>query len=156
MKKLIFLLAFALGLTSAAADKFNIININRVDGVKEQLLIDEKLTMKMSGRSTLLLIHPQVTVEYEIPEIQSINFGYLADAPLYNGDHEAGLKEAAVEKRIEITPDGIKGADNDRIELFDLNGRQIAVATGSLEISNLASGTIYIVRIGSTSLKIKR
>lgn len=147
--------ALALGLTATAANNFNIVNINRADGVKEQLLLHEKLTMKMSGRNTLLLIHPEITIEYEIPEIQSINFGYDANAPLYNGDHESGLKEAAVDRRIEITPEAVKGAPDDRIEAYDLNGRKIATATGSLNLHTLPAGAIYIVRIGSTSLKIK-
>lgn len=155
MKKLILLTALVLGLTATAANKFNIVNINRADGVKEQLLLHETLTMKMSGRNTLLLIHPDITVEYEIPEIQSINFGYNADAPLYNGDHEAGIAEVNADRQIEITPEAIKGADNEPIDAYDLNGRKIASATGTLDMHLLPASAIYIVRIGSTSLKIK-
>lgn len=157
MKKLLLLAAIIVGLTASAADKFNIVNIELADGAKEQLLLHEQLIMKMNGSSTLLLIHPEITVEYQLPEIQRIDFGYNEDAPLYNGEHEfSALDEALAPRRIEITPEAIKGAENESIEAFDLNGRKVAAATGSLSTSQLPAGAIYIVRIGSTSLKIKR
>lgn len=157
MKKLLLLAALTAGLAASAADKFNIVNIERCDGVTEQLLLHEKLTMKMSGRNTLLLIHPEIMVEYEIPDIENMTFGYDADAPLYNGDHEfSGLEEAAAPRRIEITPEAIKGGDGDAIEAYDLEGRKVAAATGSLSLDRLNSGAIYIIRIGSSTLKIKR
>lgn len=149
--------ALFVGLTASAADKFNIVNIELADGGKEQLLLHENLKMKLNGSGSLLLIHPEITVEYAIPEVSSINFGYSADAPLYDGDHEfAGLDEGSAPRRIEITPEAIKGYDNEPIEVYDLDGRKVAVATGSLNLGQLVDGAIYIVRIGSTSLKIKR
>lgn len=157
MKKLLILAALMAGLATSAANKFNIVNIECRDGVTEQLLLHEQLTMKMSGRNTLLLIHPEITVEYEIPDIEKMTFGYMEDAPLYDGHHEfSGLEEATSPHRIEITPEAIKGAAGGAIEVYDMEGRKVASATGSLSLTRLAGGAIYIIRIGSTTLKIKR
>lgn len=147
----------ALFLPLNAGDNLNIINIIGTDGSREQLALHEKLDFKISSEGALLLMHPEITVEYPLSELSRLEFANVANPALYKGDHEAGIDAPqAPDHRITITPESISGADNEPIEAFDLKGRRIAAAKGSLSLNRLPAGGVYIIRIGSTSLKIKR
>lgn len=149
------LLAFSLPLN--AGSNLNIINIVGTDGSREQLALHEKLDFKISANGALLLVHPEVTVEYPLSELSHLEFANTANPGLYTGNHEAGIDAPqAPDHRITITPDAISCADGEVLEAFDLKGRRIASAKGELALKNLPAGGVYIVRIGSTSLKIKR
>ncbi|MDE7336370.1 MAG: hypothetical protein K2N10_08725 [Muribaculaceae bacterium] len=147
----------ALFLPLNAADNLNIVNIIGTDGSREQLALHEKLDMKISPEGALLLIHPEVTVEYPLGELNRLEFAHVANPGLYKGDHEAGIDAPQEpDNRITITPDAINCADSEAIAAFDIQGRKVAEAKGSLSLNRLPKGGVYIVRIGSTSLKIKR
>lgn len=149
------LLAFCLPIN--AGNNLNIVNIIGIDGSREQLALHEKLDFKISADGALLLVHPDITVEYPLSELSHLEFANVANPALYKGDHEAGIDAPeAPAHRITITPESISGADNEPIAAYDLQGRRIAAAKGSLSLSNLPAGGVYIVRIGSTSMKIKR
>lgn len=141
----------------SAGNNLNIINIIDNDGSCEQLALHEKLDMQLSADGALLLVHPEITVEYPLSELSHMEFANADDPGLYNGDHQAAIDAPeAPARRITITPDFISGADNETIAAFDLQGRRVASAKGSLRLADLPAGGVYIVRIGSTSLKIKR
>ena len=147
----------ALGAPVWGAEKYNVVRIERLDGVTEQLLLDEALNISLGENNSLLLIHPEITVEYELGEVGGISFDYAPGAQLYDGDHESAIDQTpAPERLIQITAEAITAGADDSIAAYDLKGRTVASAKGSLELTRLPAGAVYIVRIGSTSLKIKR
>lgn len=161
MKKLLLIAVLsaisAFGSACFAAEKYNIVRIERVDGVKEHLLLNEKLDIRISDAGTLMLVHPEITVEYELGEVGSISFAYALDPDLYDGDHESAINApAAPDRLIRISDEAIIAGADDAIEAYDLKGRRIAAAKGSLDLHRLPAGSVYVIRIGSTSLKIKR
>lgn len=161
MKKLLLVVAMAAaaiaGSVASAAEKYNVVRIDRVDGVREHLLLDENLDIRIGEQGSLLLVHPEITVEYEISEIGSMSVAYVDDAALYDGDHESGISTPeAPERLIRITEEAIAAGADDVITAYDLKGRKVASAKERLDLTRLPAGAVYIVRIGSTSLKIKR
>lgn len=156
MKKLFLLLAVALGLSAYAEDEFNIVSITRTDGVTETLQLHKDMKMRKTQADELRFEHPQITVMLPVSEIKDLRFGFDANAPLYTGDHEwAQLEETAVGRGLAVTPEGIAAA-GELIEAFDLSGRKVAEAYDTLPAEMLPAGAVYVVRIGKTTLKVRR
>jgi len=130
----------------------NALIINRADGVKEYLALNQKFRIETSD-NTLRLVHPDVTVEFALGDVEKFTFGnhgFAANA-VYEGDHNMSSIDDVREREISITSDAISASVT--IVVFDLNGREVARGL-SVKTAALPAG-IYIVKIGSTTLKLK-
>lgn len=155
--------AAGIGVNAATPTTFNIMNINRTDGETERLLIDSKLDISLSETGTLLLVHPEITIEYEIAEVETITFDRDNEfTGLYEGDHQSGIETPVLpenETVISFSPDEIRVTGGQDILLYDLKGVKVAArkaegGIASLPTSSLPKG-VYIVKAGKSTLKIK-
>lgn len=146
-------------LNAATPSTFNILCINRTDGATERLMLHKALEISISPEGNICLQHPDITVE--IPSAEVSNFTFERNdkiTDVYDGDHRSAIDapEAAAEG-LSITPDEISSCAD--IRVYDLKGVQVAACSADggravLATSSLPSG-IYIVKSGSTTLKIK-
>lgn len=161
-RTLLALILAVVGATAinAATTYNNVLCINRVDGVCEHLMLDTALDIQVTDDGGIRLIHPDVWVFYDANEVDYFTFASLDDPETYDGDHSAINELTAPDRTIKIADGTISVDGASSVSIYDLNGRQISRATiadngsATLSISSLPSG-IYIVRIDSTSLKIK-
>ena len=163
-----FAIALILGVSAmssqaATPTTFNVMNINRTDGETERLQIDAKLDISLSEEGTLLLVHPEITIEYLISEVETITFDRNDDfSDIYDGDHQSGISApTSLEdgSTISVTAEAIKVGGNIDIQLYDLKGVMIATCkpengVATLSTTSLPKG-IYIVKAGNSILKIK-
>lgn len=148
---------------AATPTTFNVVNINRVDGETERLLIDAKLDISLSDEGTLLLVHPEITVEYQIEEVETITFDRDDSfSGLYEGDHQSGINAPEIaegETIISVSHEEIRVSGGKDIELYDLKGVKVATRKAEGGITVLPTTTlpegIYIVKAGNSTLKIK-
>ncbi len=158
MKKL--LLGACLALASVAGTAYaqttsgtNALIINRADGVKEYLALNPKFSIETLD-NTFRLVHPDVTVEFALGDVEKFTFGHHSFAAnvAYEGDNDIQSSIDDVrEREISITAGAISASTI--IVVFDLNGREVARGL-SVKTSSLPAG-IYIVKVGSTTLKLK-
>jgi len=153
--------ASAATLSAATKDTpFNILCIDRADGVQERLMLDPALKITMSARGDILLIHPKITVEYTADEVSHFTFTTETEPQLYVGDHESSISgPEAPDRTILITGGYVKVSGTDDVTLHDVRGIEIARAltdgtSATLKTDGLPAG-IYILRAGSTTLKIR-
>lgn len=157
---LIILAAAAAGFRLQAATEYNTLCIDRADGVCEHLKLDPKLDISVGADGSIVLAHPAITVEYAADEVERFRFDAVDSPDVYDGDHQSAIENVEVPSRsITITPDAISADGVDSIEVYDLGGRLAGRAaaengTATFDASRLPGG-VYIVRVGSTSLKIK-
>lgn len=155
--------AFCVCGQAATPTTFNVVNINRVDGETERLLIDAKLDISLSDEVTLLLVHPEITVEYQLSEVETITFDRDDTfTGLYEGDHQSGINDPEIaegETVISVNTEEIRVSGGKDIVLYDLKGVIVATskAEGGVAVLSTASlpEGIYIVKAGNSTLKIK-
>lgn len=167
MKKLFGSLIIALSAIAApllvaaenATATFNVMRIDRADGVTERLRLHPDLVVKFADNA-IFLIHPEITVEYPIDDLSSFTYENAVNPGLYDGTHEsASISEVESDvKTITVTADEISVAGADPILLYDLRGVMKARGesdgtTATLSTSGLPAG-IYIVRCGTLTLKL--
>lgn len=143
-------LAFSVGVQ--AATDTNALIINRADGVKEYLALHTEFSIE-STPEVIRLSRPEIVVEYAMGEVTDFRFGnYDFGESLYEGSHQASIDEiSAPERAIGFDDNAITSSQS--MQIFDLKGRE--VARGSrVETSSIPAG-VYIVKVGSTTLKIK-
>lgn len=142
-----------------AVSTFNVVRIDRADGVIERLRLDPELVIKFAGNA-IFLVHPEITVEYPVDDLSSFTYESVAAPGLYDGTHEsASLTEVeAPAKTVTITPDEISVAGPDAILLYDLRGIMQARGESDGSVATLSTAGvpagIYIVRCGALTLKI--
>lgn len=131
----------------------NALIINRADGVEEYLALNPEFHIEALD-NTFKLIHPDVVVEFTLGDVEKFTFGKHSFAAnvVYEGDNDiqSSINEIH-EREISITPDAISASVV--VEVFDLNGREVARGL-SVRTSALPAG-IYIVKAGSTTMKLK-
>lgn len=166
MKKLLATLVIAAAAITPAAITaettllFNTLCINRVDGVTEHLQLDAEMTVTMTGDGVIRMAHPRITVEYPSAEVSHFTFDDAENPVLYDGDYEASIETPAIdERKILISDNEIRVSGTDGITVYDLRGVEIARiqaadGTATLRIGDFSSG-VYILRTGTTSVKIK-
>lgn len=145
---------------AATSASFNVLCIERTDGVQERLLLDADLKVSLSAEGNIVMDHPKITVIYNRDEVSHFTFDQETNPKLYVGDHESSITTPeAPERTIRITAEGITASGPGAIVLYDLKGVEIdrAESNGSsatLRTSGQAHG-VYIVHTGSTTLKIR-
>ena len=149
---------------AASPTSFNLMNINRADGVTERLLIDTNLDFQLSEDGTLLLVHPEITIEYELTEIESFTFDYDKEmTETYQGDHQSGISSTEISEdniTFIVTLDEIRVNGSTDIIVYDLKGTKIASCKANdngqttLSTKPLPKG-VYIIKAGSSTLKVK-
>lgn len=167
MKKLLatFAIAAAAAIpapTSAAElpTLFNVLCINRTDGVTDHLKLDAEMTITMTSEGVIRMVHPKITVEYPSDQVSHFAFADTENPDLYDGDHEASISTPALpDREILISGNEIRVSGNDGLTLYDLRGVEItrveaADGSASIAIGGIPAG-VYILRIGSTAVKIK-
>lgn len=152
--------ASAFGIRPAAATEYNTLCIDRADGVCEHLKLDPKLDISVGADGSIVLAHPAITVEYAAEEVERFRFDAVNSPDIYDGDHESAIETVEAPSRsITITPDAVSATGVDAIEVYDIGGRLAGRAaaengTATFDASRLPGG-VYILRAGTTSLKIK-
>lgn len=164
MKKLLAnaMLAIALSVAPALSVNaaVNALIINRTDGVSEYFKLDPDLNVMPSETGGILMVHPSITVEYLADEVENFTYGAVEGDDLYQGDHQLAIDAPEAPRRdISIAPDEISASGVDALELFDTAGRRVRAAkaadgSATLSLASLPKG-IYILRAGSTTMKIK-
>lgn len=156
MKKLLIalMLLFVFG-GAHAVSSGNTLIINRADGVKEYIALTKKMTVKAAA-DTLVLERSGLCVAIALADVDNFTFGShtFADGSVYEGDHraESAIDRPEAPERELLFGDGFISA-RPEVVVYDLRG--VAVARGRrIDTSALPSG-IYIVKCGTTSLKIK-
>lgn len=138
--------------TSAYA---NSLVINRTDGVNEYLQLTTDFNVDAEP-GLIRLIHPEITIEYAMDEVENFKFvkHTFGQDQVYEGTHAANdaiVETNAPQRELQYV-DGMLSA-SETIVAYDLGGREVARGT-KIPTSQLPAG-IYILKIGSTSLKIK-
>lgn len=154
-------LAAAAGGFSAAASQPNVLCINRTDGAQDRLILSEKLDVKTSDEGNILLIHPEITVEYSIEEVRNFTFEEVENPEVYEGDHQLAIEAPEIAGHdISVSDDGVRISGADTAVLYDIQGRELMRRKSTsgesilIETLSLPKG-VYILRAGNTSLKIK-
>lgn len=156
LKRLAAVLFIALSAmcVNAATPIYNVLCINRTDGITEHLQLHADLRFGLSPEGNIRITHPQVTVE--IPREDVKDFTVIEGTTLgepYDGDYSGIDETAAHDVKISITPDAISVSGAEGIVLYDLKGAKVASADSVIKTSSLAKG-VYIVKAGKTTLKI--
>ncbi len=143
----------------ATSSSFNVLCINRADGVTERLLLHTAMGVTVNADGAIMLVHPELTVELPAADVANFTFednGDITDT--YDGDHKSGISapEAPAES-VAVSPDGITSPDD--ISVYDLKGVRVACVKAEGGSAKLLAGSlpsgVYIVKSGSTTLKIK-
>lgn len=156
LKRLVAALVIALGMTcaDAATPAYNVLCINRADGVTEHLQLHKDMRFGLSEEGNIRITHPDVIVEIAREDVKT--FSVIEDKAFdgtYDGTH-SGIDEAAAPVvKISITPDAISVSGTEGIVLYDLKGAKVASADSVIKTSTLAKG-VYIVKAGKTTLKV--
>ncbi|MCM1309633.1 MAG: T9SS type A sorting domain-containing protein [Bacteroides sp.] len=144
---------------SAASPQFNVLSIERTDGVIEHLQLDPAMKVKFAPEA-IFIFHPQVTVEYALDEIADFKYENIDGTGLYDGDHKSAIDELVADvSHISISAEDITVNGSDDLVVYDLKGveQTRAVSNGtraSVAVSQLPKG-VYILRAGNTVLKIR-
>lgn len=144
-----------------ADQTLNVLHISRADGESEYLMLDPDLIIRFLP-DAILLVHPEVTVEYPLDDLSKFIYEYMENPVVYDGTHESardalqqlGLQTGVVITRSEITVSGV-----DSLSLYDLQGREQVRATGTdgcvtIQTASLPAG-VYILRAGDLTLKVR-
>jgi hypothetical protein len=160
----LFLLGI-IGLCTQAATptSFNIMYIHRGDGVSERLLIDEKLEFQLSDEGTLRLVHPQITLEFEIDELSHFSFDYdKTMTDVYDGDHQASISSPNMAENditISITSELIQVNGAKEIAIYDIKGIKVASCAANNGIASIPTSTlpkgVHIIKAGNSTIKVK-
>ena len=143
----------------AGAANFNVIVIERTDGVREHLQFDPAIVVKFTPE-TLLFVHPQIKVEYTLDEVANISYDKVASPGLYDGDHQSAIEAvAAPGQAVSISADEIKVGGTEPIVVYDMHGVEQARAASdgtaaTLRASLLPAG-VYVVRAGKVTFKVR-
>lgn len=148
---------------AATPASVNVININRTDGEIERLLIDANLDVTMSEQGTLLLVHPEITIEYQLSEVETITLDSDDEfVGPYDGTHQAGIDAPEItdnETVISLSPEEIRVSGGSDIILYDLKGVKIATSKAENGVATLSTTSlpkgIYIVKSGKSTLKVR-
>lgn len=141
------------------AENFNVIVIERTDGVTEHLQFNPDIVVKFTPEA-LLFVHPKITVEYAVDEVANVTYGNVADPGLYDGDHQSAITTvAAPGQAVNISAEEISVGGTEPIVVYDLRGIEQARAksdgtAATLRTSSLPSG-VYVVRAGKLTFKVR-
>lgn len=147
--------------TAADPAAYNVLTIDRTDGVRETVQFSPAMVLKFLPE-TIRIEHPQVTVEYAVSEVSAFTYATVEDPKIYDGDHEVltSIDEVSAPGHdIKISTDGISATGTDDLVVYNLSGIEIARAQSdgngaTLNITSLPAG-VYIVKLGNTTLKLR-
>ncbi len=161
MKRLIGCMVCALAIfNSSAADLYNVLVIDRTDGVREHVQLDNAMVVKFLPEM-IRISHPEVTVDYDRGEVARFSYSTADNPKAYDGDHQSSIDEvSAPDRSITVAAGYVTVGGTDPIVIYDMRGVEVLRAesdgtAATLHTASLPKG-VYIVKSGSLTLKLTR
>lgn len=161
MKRLIGCLLCTLVIFSIFADdRYNVLVIDRTDGVREHVRLDNSMVVKFLP-GMIRISHPEVTVDYGTGEVAQFSYSTVDNPKTYDGDHKSSLEEiSAADRLISITADYVTIGGDEPVVVYDMRGMEVLRAesdgfAATLRTASLPKG-VYVVKSGNLTLKLTR